>query len=109
VLAEEVDAHAIICATLSGRSARAVAKYRFSKFVIGMSTNDTALRRMTFYHGVIPLKLEEVKGFDETLENMVGLAQRAGLVGKTGWIVLTAGHPIFQVSHTNMVKVHFLG
>jgi pyruvate kinase len=109
VLAEEVDAHAIICATLSGRSARAVAKYRFSKFVIGMSTNDKALRRMAFYHGVIPLKLEEVKGFDETLENMVGLAQRAGLVGKTGWIVLTAGHPIFQVSHTNMVKVHFLG
>jgi pyruvate kinase len=109
VLAEEVNAQAIISATLSGRSARFVAKYRFSKLVIGMSTDDTALRRMAFYHGVIPLKLEEVGGFDETLERMVKDAQSKGLIGNSGWIVLTAGHPIFQVSHTNMVKVHFLG
>lgn len=109
VLAEEVNAQAIISATLSGRSARYVAKYRFSKLVVGMSTDDTALRRMAFYHGVIPLKLEEVGGFDETLERMVKDAQSKGLIGNSGWIVLTAGHPIFQVSHTNMVKVHFLG
>jgi len=109
VLAEEVNAQAIICATLSGRSARFVAKYRFSKMVIGMSTDDAALRRMAFYHGVIPVKLEEVRSFDETLSNMVRDVQKQGLVGQTGWIVLTAGHPIFQVSHTNMVKVHFLG
>jgi pyruvate kinase len=109
VLAEEVNAQAIICATLSGRSARFVAKYRFSKMVIGMSTDDSALRRMAFYHGVIPVKLEEVQSFDETLGNMVRDVQKQGLVGQTGWIVLTAGHPIFQVSHTNMVKVHFLG
>ena len=66
VLAEEVNAQAIISATLSGRSARFVAKYRFSKLVIGMSTDESALRRMAFYHGVIPLKLEEVGGFDES-------------------------------------------
>jgi pyruvate kinase len=109
VLAEEVNAHAIICATLSGRSARAVAKYRFSKMVIGMSTDDSALRRMAFFHGVIPIKLEQVGSFDETLDRMVHDVQKKGLVGNSGWIVLTAGHPIFQVSHTNMVKVHFLG
>ncbi len=109
VLAEEVHAHAIICATLSGRSARFVAKYRFSKLVIGMSTDDKALRRMAFFHGVVPLKLEQVDSFDETLKNMVRDVQKKGLVGNSGWIVLTAGHPIFQVSHTNMVKVHYLG
>jgi pyruvate kinase len=109
VLAEEVDAQAIICATLTGRSARYVAKYRFSQLVIGMSTEDVALRRMTFYHGVIPLKLESVMSFDETLEYMVQDVQKKGLVGNSGWIVITAGHPIFQVSHTNIVKVHFLG
>jgi pyruvate kinase len=109
VLAEEVDAQAIICATLSGRSARAVAKYRFSKLVIGMSTDDSVLRRMTFYHGVIPMKLESVMSFDETLDYMIRDVQRKGLVGTSGWIVITAGHPIFQVSHTNIVKVHYLG
>ena len=109
VLAEEVNAQAIICATVSGRSARFVAKYRFSKMVIGMSTDDAALRRMAFYHGVIPLKLDDVRSFDETLDNMVRDVQKKGLVGNSGWIVLTAGHPIFQVSHTNVVKVHFLG
>ncbi len=109
VLAEEVDAQAIICATLSGRSARFVAKYRFSKLVVGMSTEEVALRRMAFFHGVVPLKLESVMSFDETLENMIRDVQHKGLVGNSGWIVITAGHPIFQVSHTNIVKVHFLG
>jgi pyruvate kinase len=109
VLAEEVNAQAIICATLSGRSARAISKYRFSKMVVGMSTDEKALRRMAFYHGVVALKLAEVGSFDQTLERMVRDAQQKGLIGNSGWIVLTAGHPIFQVSHTNMVKVHFLG
>jgi pyruvate kinase len=109
VLAEDVGAQAIICATLSGRSARSVAKFRFSKIVLGMSTDDAALRRMAFFHGVIPLRMEEIKTFDETLTSMISTAQRKELIGKTGWVVLTAGHPIFQVSHTNIVKVHFLG
>jgi len=109
VLAEEVGASAIICATLSGRSARSVAKYRFSKQVIGMSTDEAALRRMAFYHGVTPLKMEEIKSFDETLLAMVATAQKKGLISHSGWVVITAGHPLFQVSHTNIVKVHFLG
>lgn len=109
MLAEEVDAQAIICATLTGRSARLVAKYRFSKLVVGMSTEDVALRRMVFYHGVVPMKLESVMSFDETLDYMVRDVQHKGLIGNTGWIVITAGHPIFQVSHTNIVKVHYLG
>jgi hypothetical protein len=48
-------------------------------------------------------------GFDDTLEFMIRDVQKKGLVGNSGWIVITAGHPIFQVSHTNIVKVHFLG
>lgn len=109
VLAQEINAQTIIVATVSGRSARYIAKYRYARPVIGMSTDDPALRRMAFYHGVIPVKLEKVLSFDETLELMIQTAQEKGYVATNGWIVLTAGHPIFQVSHTNMVKVHFLG
>lgn len=109
VLAEEVGAHAIICATLSGKSARFVAKYRFSKLVIGMSTDEKSLRRMAFYHGLIPVKLETIKNFDETLDVMIETVQKKGLIPEKGFVVLTAGHPIFQVSNTNIVKVHHLG
>jgi pyruvate kinase len=109
VLAEEVDAHAIICATLSGKSVRFVAKYRFSNPVIGMSTEEQSLRRMSFYYGVVPLKLEQVRSFDDTLNYMVESAQNNSLIPETGYVVLTAGHPIFQVSSTNIVKVHRLG
>jgi pyruvate kinase len=109
VLGEEVGAEAIICATLSGKSAKFVAKYRFSKIVVGMSTEDVSLRRMCFYRGVIPLKLETVKSFDETLNEMVKSVQEKGLIPDKGFVVLTAGHPIFQVSSTNIVKVHELG
>lgn len=109
VLAQEINAQTIIVATLSGRSARYIAKYRYAKPIIGMSTDDAALRRMAFYHGVIPVRLEEIRSFDETLDLMVETAQKKANLNSNGWIVLTAGHPIFQVSHTNMVKVHFLG
>lgn len=109
VLAEEVRAHAIICATLSGKSVRLVSKYRFSKPIIGMSTEDASLRRMAFYHGVRPLKLGRVQGFDDTLNYMVDSAQAEGLIPDSGFVVITAGHPIFQISSTNIVKVHFLG
>jgi pyruvate kinase len=108
-MAEEVGASTIVCATLSGKSARYVAKYRFSQAVIGMSTDEASLRRMAFYHGVIPLKLEEIKSFDETLTIMVAACQKKGLVGDTGFVVLTAGHPLFQISSTNIVKVHHVG
>jgi pyruvate kinase len=40
---------------------------------------------------------------------MIKLAQNKGLIPDKGYVVLTAGHPIFQVSSTNMVKVHHLG
>jgi pyruvate kinase len=109
VLAEEVGAHAIICATVSGKSARFVAKYRFSKTVIGMTTEERSLCKMAFYHGVIPVKLETVTNFDDTLSEMVDTAQKKGLIPDKGFVVLTAGHPIFQVSSTNIVKVHQLG
>jgi pyruvate kinase len=109
LMAEEVGASAIISATLSGKSARYVAKYRFSQTVIGMSTDDASLRRMAFYHGIIPLKLEEIASFDETLNIMVSTCQKKGLLGTTGFVVLTAGHPLFQISSTNIVKVHHIG
>ncbi len=109
LLAEEVKAHTIICATLSGKSARYVAKYRFSQTVIGMSTDDSSLRRMAFYRGVIPQKLETIKSFDETLEVMIADILQKGLMPGYGFCVLTAGHPIFQVSSTNIVKVHWIG
>lgn len=109
IMAEEVGAHTILCATLSGNSARYVAKYRFSRTVIGISSDDVALRHMAFFHGVIPLKLEEIKNFDDTLTVMINAALAKQLMPNTGFCVLTAGHPIFQVSNTNMVKVHHLG
>jgi len=108
LLAEEVGAHAIICATLSGRSARLTAKYRFSKLVIGMSTEDASLRRMAFYYGVTPLKLETIKDFDDTLNEMIKTVLDKGIIPDKGFVVLTAGHPIFQVNATNIVKVHQL-
>jgi pyruvate kinase len=40
---------------------------------------------------------------------MIETVQKKGLIPDKGFVVLTAGHPIFQVSSTNIVKVHQLG
>jgi hypothetical protein len=40
---------------------------------------------------------------------MVESAQKHELIPEYGSVVLTAGHPIFQISSTNIIKIQFLG
>jgi pyruvate kinase len=108
-IANEVDAKAIITATMSGVTARMVARHRPSVPVVAVTPDRTTLYRLALVWGVVPVQVEEFKTTDEMVAVMVQAAREAGLVDWGDPVVLMAGIPFGSGGVTNMLKVHVVG
>ena len=104
-IAEEVGAVAIASATLSGYTARQIARYRPRIPIYAVSPSAHTQRRLAMVWGVETLLVPDFADTDSMLEETAEALRKNGL--ETGQqVVITAGVP-FQVSgHTNLVKVH---
>ncbi len=107
--ATEVGARAIVTATMSGTTARMVARHRPAVPVVAVTPNVTTLYRLALVWGVIPVEVPEFTTTDEMVEMMVEAARKRGLVAWGDSVVLTAGIPFGHVKKTNMLKVHVMG
>jgi pyruvate kinase len=108
-IADEVKARAIITATMSGTTARMVARHRPSVPVVAVTPNERTLYRLALVWGVVPVKVDEFKTTDEMVEMMIRAAREEGVVAWGDRAVLTAGIPFGQGNKTNMLKVHVIG
>lgn len=108
-IAEELDVQAIITATMSGTTARMVARHRPSVPIVAVTPSETTVYRLALVWGVEPVKVGEFKTTDEMVETMVRAAQEKGLVAWGDRVVLTAGIPFGEGKRTNMLKVHVMG
>ncbi len=108
-IAEEVEAQAIITATMSGTTARMVTRHRPHVPVIAVTPSRATLYRLALTWGVTPVKVSEFKNTDEMVETMVQTARERGLVAWGDRVVLTAGIPFGIGKKTNMLKVHTMG
>jgi len=108
-IANEVGARAIITATMSGTTAKMVARHRPSVPVIAVTPNERTLFRLALVWGVVPVRVDEFKTTDEMVTTMARAAHDAGLVAWGDRAVLTAGIPFGQGKTTNMLKVHVIG
>lgn len=108
-IADEVDARAIITATMSGTTARMVARHRPSVPIIAVTPNERTLYRLALVWGVVPVEVGEFKTTDEMVAMMIRAARHEGLVAWGDRTVLTAGIPFGQGKKTNMLKVHIIG
>ena len=106
-LAEQVDARAIVCITLSGSIARSIAKHRPSMPIYAISQHEHVARRLSMFWGIrgIVLKDLTMENIDEALPDVA--AALLGLGGLAGGdrFVLTAGLPFSARKATNMVRV----
>lgn len=106
-MSQDLDASAIITATSSGHSARAVAKYRPMVSVIGVTPKPETARRLTVSWGVYPVVIEEVvTNTDDLLETAVEGAVSAGYVGNGDLVLIIGGSPVGHTGTTNFLKVH---
>jgi len=108
-IASEVGARAIVTATMSGRTARMVARHRPSVPVVAVTPSRTALYRLTLVWGVVPVQVAEFRTTDDMVKVMVRAAREKGLVAWGDPVVLTAGIPFGSGGETNMLKVHVVG
>jgi pyruvate kinase len=108
-IAHEVGAKAIITATMSGTTARMVARHRPSVPIVAVTPSQRTLYRLALVWGVVPVEVPEFKTTDAMVDMMIQAARREGLVAWGDRVVLTAGIPFGQGKGTNMLKVHVMG
>lgn len=108
-IAREVEARAIITATMSGMTARMVARHRPAVPIVAVTPNRTTLLRLALVWGVVPVQVEEFRTTDDMVKMMVQVAREEGIVAWGDPVVLTAGIPFGSGVETNLLKVHVVG
>lgn len=108
--ADNLGAKCILTPTVSGATARVVSKFKPRMDVIGVSPNESALRRMQIFWGVRPLKSFQMDTTDDICNGAIELAAAKQFVETGDVVVLTAGIPSPNVKSqqsgvTNMMKI----
>lgn len=107
-IAVEVGAAAILTSTISGETARMVARYRPGVPVLAATPSAATFRRMALVWGVVPLRVPSYETTDAMFEFTTQAALAAGLVKRGDIVVITAGVPAGGKGKTNMLKVHVI-
>ena len=93
-LMAEVGATAIITPTLSGRTARLVARHRPWCRIVAAAPSDAVLRQLALVWGIKGVRMSPVTPQADRLAAAVADACRAGAVAAGERVVVLAGHPI---------------
>ncbi|QPC81121.1 pyruvate kinase [Phototrophicus methaneseepsis] len=100
---------AIITTTLSGYTARRVARERPRTPILCMTPEAKTYRRMALVWGVHAFYVDEFNTIDEMLTVTVRAAHDAKHVRRGDLLVIIAGVPFGIAGQTNLLKVHRVG
>ena len=108
--AANLNAKCIITPSVSGATTRVVSNLRPKQLILGVTPNERALRRMSIYWGVQPLKTIQFKTTDDICDGAIELATVKQYVEPGDIVVLTAGIPSQNIKqeHTttsNMMRI----
>jgi pyruvate kinase len=109
VLADHLDASAIIATTRSGATARNISRFRPRPRLIALSTEEEAVRRLALYWGCTPRLVAKAVDTDTMMETATQAAMATGLVSRGDLVVITSGQPGYVEGTTNDLKVNRLG
>ncbi len=109
VIAETLRCKAIVTATLTGYTARRVARERPQTPILCVTPNQVTYNRMALVWGVFPLMIEGFNSIDEMIRVIVQAAHAQRLVDLGDQLVLIAGVPFGVGGQTNFLKIHTVG
>lgn len=89
--ADNLNAKAIVCPTISGFTARLTSKLKPNAEIIGCSPYDNVLRKMQIYWGVRPLKTATETSTDKIIEHALVVSEQAGFVEEGDTVIVSAG------------------
>jgi pyruvate kinase len=103
-----LNAAAIITCTVSGHTARMVARYRPCVQILAATPDPAVCRQMALVWGVVPLLVPEYTSTDDMIAYTTRAALKAGLVKSGDQVLITAGIPAGGEGRTNMLKVQVI-
>lgn len=107
--AEDLGASAILTATSSGNTAKAVSKFRPKAPIIAATTSRKVMRKLSLTWGVYPTLAVKSTSTDEVIEMAIHSALEKDFISEGDLIVITAGIPVSVSGSTNLLKVHTVG
>ncbi|MHB8108433.1 MAG: pyruvate kinase [Syntrophorhabdaceae bacterium] len=107
--AKEMNARYILAFTTTGLTARLISKFRPAMPIIAMSPDESVVRRMSLYRGVVPFPVKRITNTDIMIKEVDRFLLNRELASEGDIIVLVAGHPIAAKSRTNFMKMHCVG
>ncbi|MCZ6775542.1 MAG: pyruvate kinase [Ignavibacteria bacterium] len=106
VLAEQMNASAIVTVTHSGETAKVVSRYRPRAKIIAITDRTRILRHLNLVWGVNGLVVEDLKDdSDKALEKIQKRLVTTGLIKRGEYVVTLAGLPFFARGSANFIKV----
>ena len=107
--AHELGAAAILTVTLTGATARNIAKYRPSCPIIACTVSPCVVRRLKLVWGVKPMLMDKQNETAALFAKAAELGVREAGLANGDIVVIAAGVPLGAVGATNMIKVHEIG
>lgn len=103
--ANDIEASAIISVTMSGFTARMIARFQPNCQIIGCTVDEVIYRQLSMIWGVKPLLIKEEENADKLYIAAMKASEDAGLVKSGDKVVLTAGVPLGISGRTNMIRI----
>ncbi|WP_313756019.1 pyruvate kinase [Tissierella sp.] len=107
--AMDLEASAIITATSSGYTSKAISKFRPKSPIIAATTTESVMRRLSLVWGVYPVLSPYSNSTDDVIEFSIQSAVNENYVKEGDLVVITAGIPVGTSGSTNLIKVHTIG
>jgi len=100
---------ALVCPTMTGRTARLLSAHRPNVPILALSMNPRVVRELALLWGVFAEQTEEPHDPLQLIDLCAREALRLGLVEPGDKIGITAGVPTVTAGGTNLFKVHTVG
>ncbi len=110
MLAQHMNAAAIVAVTRSGQTARVLSRYRPSVKIIAVTGESAILRSLGIVWGIRGLVIPDLDDDSDTaLRRIQERLLETGLVRRGQYVVLLGGQPFLERGSTNFIKVEKIG
>ncbi len=105
-ISEALNPRAIVTTTISGYTARRVARERPRTPILCITPNKVTYHMMALVWGVFPLLVPEFHSIDEMISVIIETSMREELVRRGDTLIIIAGVPFGEGGQTNLLKIH---
>lgn len=106
-VADEIDAQLLVALTLSGCTARNIARHRYHVPILAVSSSNQALRKLNFSWNVFPFLIKDLKSFTDVQKaaRTAATQNKVQPLKRNQRYVVSAGFPLGKAGATNLMYV----